>query len=253
MDFNEYLASLPLLHSWDGGTTWNTGGFDRHQLEALYSCLKSELPLNPVLLETGAGNSTITLSYLKPDKLITICPDPELIGRITLFCSQNGIPINFIDFHEDYSQWMLPKLASEFRNLDPILDFALIDGCHGWPTCFIDLEYIHFLLRKSAMLMIDDLQLYSISEMTKFLLEQAGYYQVVLDLGKALILKKTTSDRSFGEWTKQPYITRMTEGLGRKADRPSDSLIFENLDLETVGLRRLVSSSLAMLYARIVK
>lgn len=253
MEFEEYLVNLPLLHSWDGGRTWNTGGFDKHQLEALFSFLKSELPINPILLETGAGNSTITLSYLKPDRLITICPDPELLERIRLYCSKNGVPIASVEFHDDCSQWMLPKLALEFRDSDPILDFALIDGCHGWPTSFVDLEYIHSLLRKDSFLMIDDLQLYSIKEMTNFLLEQSDSYEQVLDLGKALILKKTTSDRSFGEWSNQPYIVRMTDSAGLKADRVSDSALFETLDLEKVGLRKLVSSSLALFFARMTK
>jgi hypothetical protein len=101
--------------------------------------------------------------------------------------------------------------------------------------------------------MIDDIQLYSIREMANFLLEQSDSYHKVLDLGKALILKKTTSDRSFGEWSNQPYIVRKTDSALPQADPVSDSALFETLDLDKVGLRRLVSSSLALFFARMTK
>jgi hypothetical protein len=32
MLFEEYLQNIPLLHTWDGGFTWNTGGFGRTEL-----------------------------------------------------------------------------------------------------------------------------------------------------------------------------------------------------------------------------
>jgi predicted O-methyltransferase YrrM len=215
MEINDYLSNLPMLHSFDGGMSWNTGGFDEHQLEALCSLLKSKLPVAPRLLETGAGNSTITMLFLSPSKLITICPDAEVVKRVKAYCATNDIPIGPLEVRDDCSEWVLPELAATARNSDPILDFALIDGCHGWPTAFVDLEYIHSMLRVGAFLMIDDIQLHSVKEMAKLVLEQPDFYETVLDLGKALVLKKITSNRSFGEWSGQPYIVRKTNLYAR--------------------------------------
>jgi hypothetical protein len=50
MLFEEYLCNIPLLHSWDGGATWNTGGFDRQHLEKLFLFLRDRLPDHPVFL-----------------------------------------------------------------------------------------------------------------------------------------------------------------------------------------------------------
>lgn len=88
MLFEEYLRDMPLLHSWDGGVTWSTGGFGRHDLEKLYHFLQGRLPDRPVLLETGAGNSTIMMLFLSPAKLISIAPDAQLFERIRRFCQK---------------------------------------------------------------------------------------------------------------------------------------------------------------------
>jgi hypothetical protein len=56
-----------------------------------------------------------------------------------------------------------------------VFDFGLIDGCHGMTTCFLDLEYMHRLIKAEGMLMIDDIHLHSCREMAKLLLEQPEY------------------------------------------------------------------------------
>jgi hypothetical protein len=96
------------------------------------------------------------------------------------------------------------------------LDFALIDGCHGWPTALVDLEYINFMLRQHGYLMVDDLQLHGEKEMARLLAEHPTF-SVVLDLGKALVFRKLTADRDLGEWADQPYIVRRSNEYMRSA------------------------------------
>ena len=93
MLIEEFLCNIPLLHSWDGGITWNTGGFDRQNLGKLCDFLRNILPDNPVLLETGAGNSTIAMLFLQPARLISIAPDAQLFERIRGFCQKTEFPI----------------------------------------------------------------------------------------------------------------------------------------------------------------
>lgn len=223
MTFEDYLMNIPLLHSWDGGLTWGTGGFGKSHLEALYNFLRKSLPPRPVMLETGAGNSTITMLFLNPGKLISIAPDAQLFGRINAFCRNNEIPDAALESHIEGSQWVLPRLAAENRMSDPLLDFALIDGCHGWPTCFVDLEYINSMLRPGGYLMIDDVQLHAEKEMARFLSEQPGF-SLALDLQKSLVFRKVTADRFLGEWTEQPYIVRRT----REYDQRPNSFALED-------------------------
>jgi len=213
MNFDEYLDDLPLFHSWDGGRTWCPGGFAREHLEPLHRFLSQCLPANPVILETGAGNSTVTMLFLKPSRLISIAPDEPLFDRIEDFCVAKGIDASRWERHADGSQWVLPKMALENRASPPYLDFALIDGSHGWPTAFVDLEYTNLLLKKDGYLLIDDVQLHSCKEMAR-LLDSLPCYELALDLGKALVFRKTADVDYLGEWNEQPYICQRTQKYG---------------------------------------
>ena len=214
MLIDEFLHDIPLLHSWDGGVTWNTGGFEREHLRTLYDFLRDRLPAHPVLLETGAGNSTITMLFVQPARLLSICPNAQLFERIREFCKRNVISDTALEAHIDGSQWVLPRLAADNRAYDPILDFVLIDGCHGWPTAFVDLEYTYSMLRQDGHLMIDDVQLHGEKEIARLLSEHPAF-SLVLDLGKSLVFRKLTAERHLGEWTAQPYIVRRTNQYAR--------------------------------------
>ena len=139
--------------------------------------------------------------FLEPSRLISIAPDAQLFQRIRSFCRESGISVSAIEQHTDQSQWVLPRLAADNRLVDPCLDFALIDGCHGWPTAFVELEYTNFMLRKGGYLMIDDVQLHSEKEMARLLSEHPTF-SLVLDLGKSLVFRKQTADRGLGEWVR---------------------------------------------------
>jgi len=218
MEFEEYLRDIPLFHSWDGGVTWNEGGFSPEVLRTLHSFLRAVLPRRPVLLETGAGNSTVMMLFLSPAKLIAIAPDGELFERIHRFCDLNSISYDALEEHVEGSQWVLPRLAADNRRFEPFLDFALIDGCHGWPTCLVDLEYANAMLKPGSYLLIDDTDLHSVKEMVRFLVEQPGF-SLALDLGKSVVFQKLTAERDFGEWTSQPYIVRRYRHYVRSPNR----------------------------------
>jgi hypothetical protein len=210
MLFKEYLRDIPLLHTWDDGETWTTGGFDRSSLSGLHHFLQDNLRSDPVFLETGAGNSTITMLFLRPARLLSIAPEAKLFQRIRNFCHKHSISDDPLEVYIDGSQWVLPRLAEANRAADPSLDFALIDGCHGWPTAFVDLEYTNSMLRKGGYLLIDDVQLHAEKEIARLLSEHPAF-SIALDLGKSLVFRKNTDDRHLGEWSQQPYIVRRTK------------------------------------------
>lgn len=206
MSFAQFLDAIPELHTWDGGLTWNTGGFQREHLDPLGKLLSS-LPSGCVCLETGAGASTIAMLMNTKGRIISIAPDATIYARIINFCDANRISYKHLDKRIALSEWELPTLA---RGRDPYLNFALIDGCHGWPNTFVDLLYVNAILKRGAFLMIDDVQLHSIKEMDRFLDEQPGF-ELTLDLGKSRIYKKLTEKNNFGEWNDQPYTIRKSK------------------------------------------
>ncbi len=207
MTFDEYLNNIPTLHSFDGGKTWNNGGFEAMHLKAFYDLVARAGGNRATILESGAGNSTLTFLQARPQKVISIAPDRALFDRIKRFCSENGIPAGPLRARIDRSEWALPRLA----RWGTTIDLALIDGCHGWPTVFVDLCYIYTMLRKGGILIIDDIQLHSVKELARFLATDTARFHIVHDLGKSLVFEKMKDERFLTEWNDQPYIVTRTE------------------------------------------
>ena len=208
LTFREYIEALPLLHCWgDPPSYWNTGGFNKEIFEALHNFLILHAPKNPRIIETGAGNSTIFFLFHCPSKLISIDPWQDVYNRIETYCIEQHIDQSPLDFRLAKSQYVLPKLAEH----EPAsFDFALIDGNHGWPAVMVDFCYMLALLRPGGLLMIDDIKLYSVKELTRLLEAQPGF-SMQLDLGKARVYRKDFNSDSMPEWDLQPYIVKRTD------------------------------------------
>ncbi|SEA43240.1 class I SAM-dependent methyltransferase [Nitrosospira multiformis] len=206
MTFEEYLSDIPHLHTWDGGKTWNTGGFQRSHLEAFHRLVTRYKSDGTVVLETGAGNSTLAFAFAKPSQLISIAPDDELFSRINTFGIQNGVDLSCLDAKVDRSERVLPKLVDSGLEVD----VALIDGGHGWPTVFVDFCYVNFMLRKEGLLIIDDVQLHSIKELAKLLVQQ-DQFDLKENLGKSLVFIKKSDWKFLPDWQDEPYIVMQSQ------------------------------------------
>lgn len=204
--FESYLDNIPLLHTWDNGKTWNTGGFEKMSLRAFYNIIEEGWHI----LETGTGNSTITFLYTNPSKLTTIAIDPVLFKRIIDFCENNGIDYSKLQQHIGRSEWILPKIASEIYNSDRHIDLALIDGGHGWPTAFVDFCYANAILKKDGYMIVDDIQLHSIKELARLLHNETTRYSLRQNLGKTIIFKKLTDEPFLPDWNDLKYIVEQT-------------------------------------------
>lgn len=209
MKILKQIADPPKLHSWDGGHTWNTGGFEGPDLAALYAFCVAGLPPAPAIIETGAGNSTICFLHLGPRRLVSIARDGErLFERIRGYCVQGGIPTDALQASTEASEWALPRLAAA---REPQFDFGLIDGNHNWPTVFVDFFYMNFMLKKGGFLMVDDIQLYSVGELARLLAREERTFRLRQTIAaKAMIFEKITDDRELGGFTDQPYIREKT-------------------------------------------
>lgn len=204
--FDSYLKDIPLLHTWDG-TNWNTGGFIDWQLVKIAEFIRSHTK-RPRVIETGAGNSTLAFLFCDPKEVVSICPDEALFQRIRDAAFKIGIntmpfkPIN------GPSELVLPKMLDDTEGFD----FALIDGKHGWPAPFVDLCYCNYLVKSGGFIMVDDVQLKSCKEVASLLAMQPGY-EIVLDIEKSLVFKKTTTDKFLPDWTLQPYTVKATDEI----------------------------------------
>lgn len=201
MQLSDYLAAIPNLHSWDNGATWNTGGFEAFHFEALHRLIAELLPPDPAFIETGAGNSTIFFLLHGPSKVVSIAPDEPLFGRILDYCERHGIPTGPLQAMIEASEWALPPIARE----GAAFDFALIDGDHSLERTVLDFFYLNHALKSGGLLMIDDVNVHSAKEVIRLIRDEPDF-QPVLDLGKALVFRKTTDQPTLRAWCDQTYI-----------------------------------------------
>jgi predicted O-methyltransferase YrrM len=228
MNFATFASSPPRLHSWDGGKTWNTGGFGTYHLQRIFDFYRQNLLPDANIIETGAGCSTICFLHLEPARLVSIAPDKELFERIDTYCRENDVSTHPLQRYLDGSEWVLPELAKTARSDagkpmaqlqsmgDQNFDLALIDGLHNWPTSMIDFFYINFMLKNGGFLMLDDVKLHSVAELYRFISYDTVNFRLRADLGKLQIFQKITDQRQLDEWHLHPYIEPMSWG----ADRP---------------------------------
>lgn len=207
IDFGKFAANPPLLHTWDGGKTWNTGGFHHQDFELLRVFFDRRLAGRRHIIETGCGNSTIFFLLMNPDHVVTIDPDERIYQRVIDYCDNNGVPTDRHEMHLSPSEMVLPKIAALHEGR---FNFALIDGNHGWPTVFVDFCYCNVLLGKGGFLMLDDAHLHSVKELVRFLADESKF-GLALDLGKAVVFEKLTDDIIARDWGEQRYIARLTE------------------------------------------
>jgi hypothetical protein len=206
MNFGAYLDDLPLLHSWDGGETWNTGGFRANHLRGIYDAVAQRFD-QPRIIETGAGNSTLTFLHLPIKRLVTIAPDRGVFERIIRWCNSHGLDRTKLDYRMRRSEVELPKVAFDER---AHFDVALIDGNHGWPTVFVDFCYLNVMLRSGSLILIDDLQIYSVAELSRLLHLQPGF-DLVSEVGKLQFWEKQIDDRFLPGIRREPYIVKMSK------------------------------------------
>jgi glycosyltransferase involved in cell wall biosynthesis/predicted O-methyltransferase YrrM len=198
--FDEYLADPPLVHTWDDGRTWNSGGFSADYLRLIHD-LASAVP-QARIVETGAGNSSIAFLYSQPARLVSIAPDAGLFQRIEGYCTKAGIDASRWDRIVEQSETALPRLMlSELHQFD----IALIDGCHGMPTVFVDFVYMHARLKVGGLIIIDDVQIHSAKELALLLANEPGF-TLVRQMHKLVVFRKEWDREFIGDFGNQRHV-----------------------------------------------
>lgn len=176
------LCSPPLLHSWDGGETWNTGGMNLEDANWLYSISKSEVFR---VIESGAGLSTLIFG-MNSKTVISMVIERDLIERIYAAIGEFKLVFDW-QSHCGFSERILPTLNS-------YADLCLIDGGHGFPTPYVDFYFMNRLLRKGGLLIVDDIQLPAPRELVLNLIQSKHYYEFVSfsPTNKTIALRKLT-------------------------------------------------------------
>jgi predicted O-methyltransferase YrrM len=78
---------------------------------------------------------------------------------------------DLVEFYEEESQIVLPKLLSEGRQLD----LAFVDGNHRFEGAFLDLIYSGRLLKEGGIVFIDDTQFPGVRRAVDFCVTNLGW------------------------------------------------------------------------------
>jgi len=205
-----FLADIPSIHSWDGGLTWNSGGFGTTELGWIIRAVGERFGAGARIAETGAGCSTLAFLLAAPARVHSISAEGDICDRIRDHAARLGVSTLPLEPYVARSELVVPKLAAECEERGLPLDLALLDGGHGWPTCFVDFCYLNAALRKGGLLMVDDFHIHSVKELARFLSED-WRYRLVERFEKTLVFEKLEDFRFLPDFGGQPYVMRRTE------------------------------------------
>ena len=151
-------------------------------------------------IETGAGQTTVLFAALaKHHYCCTFISDE--VRKIRGYLQTIGVPTEKVTFLEGSSDRMLAQLS-----IDEPLDFAFVDGCHGYPFPALDWHYIDQRLKVGGILGMDNAELRPVREHCEFLEENGSYRRVELisigDYNVRFYEKLRDENR---EWAYQKY------------------------------------------------
>lgn len=158
-------------------------------------------------LETGSGISTLAFA-LRGSRHLTITPSASEVANIRSYAAANQISLDRVEFVIEPSDRYLPRCEAAD------LDLVLIDGKHAFPWPILDWFFTADKLKLNGLVVLDDLQMSSVSMLGDFLCEDPRW-RLELRFGRrTLVMKKISAPIHDVSWHMQPYITRR---YGRKA------------------------------------
>ncbi len=145
---------------------WHKAGTLDASVLAAFVKHASNLPLEHSL-ETGSGKSTLMFSNISRHHLVF-----ALDAGDSITCVKNSPLFNrsAVEYVEGPTQTTLPYYR--FRHK---LDFALIDGPHGYPFPEMEYYFIYPHLKEGAILVIDDIHIPTIFNLFKFLMDDSMF------------------------------------------------------------------------------
>ncbi|MGH9152784.1 MAG: O-methyltransferase [Acidimicrobiales bacterium] len=94
----------------------------------------------------------------------------SLAGGAGLRALREAGVAGIVEFHERKSQVVLPELLAQGR----VFDLAFIDGDHRFDAAFIDLYYLHRLVKPGGLLVVDDVWMPSVRLAVSYFVTNVG-------------------------------------------------------------------------------
>lgn len=198
----QLLESPPLVHN-QGENCWRVSPNTARRLANLV-----EPSFRTV--ETGCGLSTL-LFAAKAKSHTCIVPSKDEVERLTHNAQERNISLENVRFVIEKSQLALAQMQKEFSK-EPF-DLALIDGCHAFPSPFIDWYFVEPALRPGGYLIIDDTQIWTGRVLRDFLRKDEAWELLFEPDRQSSFFKKLQNGSTDRGWDEQPLVAQKSRLL----------------------------------------
>jgi Methyltransferase domain len=199
-------ADPPKLHRHPTGMLISTWRPDETTIVELQRRLRPGMKT----IETGAGFTTIMFAIYGCEHTC-IAPDRELLDRIRAYCDEHGISTKALTFVDAMSVDVVPQLSAA------AYDLALIDGCHGFPTVYVDFLYLSRALKTGGTMVVDDLDIFTCQTVARFMQSDVAWRTEVCTGRVAFGVKLDETGSVFREWHIQPFVRGRSTATSWKA------------------------------------
>lgn len=193
MTLAEVLADPPLVHTTPSGKA-EVLALEEWALTRIHASIAR----TSTTIETGLGASTAVFA-LVGTKHTCITPSADEVARFRDYASRRGLSSSSIEFIIGKSEDVLPSLSNTRY------DLALIDGRHGFPAPIIDWFYITDHLNPQGSLVIDDVQIWPVSILVRYL-QSAEDWRLEKLRGKTAFFTYLGGHSHRAEWDGQPNV-----------------------------------------------
>ena len=213
VDYEDILGKIEELPSdWHG-----SGPLSNSVLKAIAGhCEK--IGIIDCSVETGAGKSTLFFSHISQNHIVFTTNVSNSLSQVKESSLFNA---DSVDIVEGPTQQTLP--AYEFSRK---IQVALIDGPHGYPFPELEYYYIYQHLDTGGLLIIDDVNIPSIKNMTE-VLKKDEMFEYLGTLGKTTFFKRTEAplfdplgDGWWDQGYNKPFLYKSTKLESLKAKIP---------------------------------
>lgn len=147
----------------------------------VYDKIRSLPEKNSITLETGAGSSTLFFALSKSKKHYCLLPSQDEADKIRSVSLMAQIPLDNVEF-------IVASSVKTLIGFSDLLDFVLIDGCHGPFLPFLDFYFSVKNLRPGGHVLIDDINLISPKILFEFIKNEPAV-EVLYQTKKAVLIK----------------------------------------------------------------
>jgi predicted O-methyltransferase YrrM len=190
----EVLRDPPQVHAATGapGGVWRSDA-------ACYRFLAESVERGSRTLETGCGISTVLLTAWGATHSCVVASGSE-VEVVKAYLDERDIDRTLLTFVQGPSEELLPLLRPR------LLDAVFIDGSHGFPAPIIDWFYAARWLRQGGVLVVDDMNLPSVSTLGWFLKRDPRWERVTeWPATWAGFVRRGSGDLA-EDWEAQPFL-----------------------------------------------